>query len=215
MRKSKDNPDGKENACQSCGKRAGLHFTSIDGGKVVEQHYCSQCIPVDMADQMPAGSIDLAIDEGNETMVPFALRNKLIVIDVEVNDEGPFSFIVDTGANKTLLMPWVAQKLRLETIKRGRRSVPEERKHEEIPLSVSQNVCKGGEVLAERARLASLRIGDIVFRKLEVVTAAVFSDSDMVIFSDKIAGIIGSDVLSRYVVTINYPKSWIKLKKPE
>src|ERR1051325_8302015 len=41
------------------------------------------------------------------------VRNYLVVIQVRVNNEGPFDFLLDTGTNTTLLTPELANRIHL------------------------------------------------------------------------------------------------------
>ena len=49
------------------------------------------------------------------TLPARVLQGYLMVVNVTVNDQGPFDFLVDTGTNTTLIDPALAKQLALQT----------------------------------------------------------------------------------------------------
>jgi predicted aspartyl protease len=97
-----------------------------------------------------------------------------IMAPVWLNGRGPFLFIVDTGANRTVLSPETARQLGISA-RAG-------------PQAVVHGVT--GSELAPIARVAELRIGRIVRRDVDmpVVSSRVHAAADGMLGADNLAG---------------------------
>lgn len=97
-----------------------------------------------------------------------------ILAPVWLNGRGPFLFIVDTGANRTVLSPETARKLGIDARNGGR--------------AVVHGVT--GSELAPIARVAELRIGRIARRDVDmpVVSSRVHAQADGMLGADNLAG---------------------------
>lgn len=97
-----------------------------------------------------------------------------ILAPVWINGRGPFHFIVDTGANRTVLSPETARQLGLDT-RNGRSAVV--------------HGVTGSEA-APLAHVAELRIGRIVRRNVEmpVVSSRVHAEADGMLGADNLVG---------------------------
>jgi predicted aspartyl protease len=128
--------------------------------------------------------------------LPFTIAGTeapLILVPVMVNGEGPFDFVLDTGAAATCVSERTAERLGLE-----RRQAP----------SIQGG---GGAVAAGRTRLRSLAVGAWEQRDLPAATAGFFE-----MLGDKVGrrldGIVGYNFLRNYLVTIDYPASRLHLE---
>jgi hypothetical protein len=114
---------------------------------------------------------------------------------VVVNHGTRCTFILDTGASMTLIAPAAARRLRAAPVKVSGRTV-----------SLS------GRVKATEVELDALALGPVTVRGLRVIVAdlrvirrAVGVDID---------GVLGSDVLARFRVVIDYPNRRVSFAPP-
>jgi predicted aspartyl protease len=111
-----------------------------------------------------------------------------IVVPVMVNDRGPFSFVLDTGANRTVLTPKLAAALGLAVTADG---------------TTTMNGVTGSAVVptAEVARVAA---GDIVLTAQQLPVAdALARDID---------GVLGVDALVGKRVTVDFRSGRIEIR---
>jgi len=96
-----------------------------------------------------------------------------IMAPVMVNGQGPFRFIVDTGASRTVLSPRLVEKLGLTLA--------------DEPLTI-HGVTGAGSVPS--VQVAELRAGDIVLhdRRLPVIEPHVFADADGILGVEGMSG---------------------------
>ena len=99
----------------------------------------------------------------------------LIVVPVFVNGEGPFDFLLDTGANTTLIDAGLAARLGLQPIDR-----------------ISLVTAAGAQTLV-RARLRSLTLGGRTLAGVEVLSA---DTRDLRLVDARIRGVVGWNFLS-------------------
>lgn len=110
--------------------------------------------------------------EGSETVQPeplYADRTRAdhagrIQVDVEINGQGPFKFVVDTGANRSALAPGVAERLALPHVAGG--------------LVETHGIT--GAAMLPAVDVASLRAGDLVLPSaaLPVLPGDIFGGAD-------------------------------------
>jgi predicted aspartyl protease len=68
--------------------------------------------PQDLPPRIPPASIDETLEVTGEDLQARQLRSRLF-IDVRVNDKGPFRFVVDTGADRSVIGSGLATQLKL------------------------------------------------------------------------------------------------------
>lgn len=128
--------------------------------------------------------------------IPFRLANEkkpIILVEANVNDQGPFSFVIDTGATMPVLSPEAAHKLGLASDK--------------------QDVAHGagGQMQASLVSLKSLRVGETEVRDIK---AAIVDLTNLKQVVGDIDGIIGYTFLSKFRVIIDYPQRAISFESP-
>src|SRR5205085_1451483 len=118
----------------------------------------------------------------------------LILVPVEVNDQGPFDFILDTGAGTSLLSVELADKLNVKV------------------LGSKQGQSAGGAVSVSLAKVDSFAVGearlpdvDVGIVDLKHITATVGA---------RIDGDLGYNFLKSFRVSIDYEKSQLRLDDP-
>lgn len=155
------------------------------------------CVTLDYAERtMSLSGASKATDAASEpSPVRFRLAHPakpLILIDAFVNESGPFSFALDTGASATTISPDLASTLRLTTTP--------------IP-SITGG---GGAIAASATRLRSLRVGP---RSVSEVDVAVTGALDRIAgaIGQKLDGILGFNFLKHYRVVLDYPNESLLL----
>jgi predicted aspartyl protease len=126
--------------------------------------------------------------------LPFTLAHPskpLIMLDVAIAGQ-PFRFALDTGASTTVISPDVARRCELSS--------------HAMPAMTGG----GGRVAASAAVLPSLELGGIRISRVRVVVAE-FLDMLGHATGARIDGIVGTNVLRRFEVTIDYPGQSLRL----
>ena len=130
-------------------------------------------------------AVSAAFERGRDSArVPFDLFDDLILVRATVNDSAPLWFIFDTGASATVVNAKLAGTLRLKSRGRVRGT--------------------GGAGTAVATRLERVRVG---FEGVGVSGLTVYAlDLDFLSahFGRELGGVIGNDVIARFVVEIDY-----------
>ncbi len=115
----------------------------------------------------------------------------LLFTEVTINGQGPYRFLIDTGATQTVVSEKLAAKLGLK----------------KIATNVMHGVGGEGKVDSPVFRADSLKLGDVTIRNLPLGTL------NNPALDQILDGIIGTPTLSDFVITIDYPRSRIELHK--
>jgi predicted aspartyl protease len=118
------------------------------------------------------------------------VSQSLIVIPVYVNGNGPYRFLLDTGAGMTVLSNKVARRLNLQN---GR---------------TESMGSAGGYILITIYDLNELRVGEIRMAQPQIAAA----DFDLM-RSLEIDGILGADQLKAFRVSIDYSKKTVHFER--
>ncbi len=121
--------------------------------------------------------------------VRFRKSLNLIFADVMVNGQGPFNFAIDTGASQTVFSEALGNRLGLKP----------------VTTTIIHGVGGLGKVESKIYKADELQIGDVKIKNLPVGT---FDDPLITALAD---GIIGTAMLSDFVMTVNYPESRLEL----
>ena len=167
------------------------------GGNLGHSFFGRYRMTVDYA----AGTLELASEDEPEDARPsraeleFQLAHPskpLIMIPVRLG-ERPARFALDTGASITVIAPEVAARCGIET-------------------TPSSNLTGGGGVAVKAAAgvIPELSIGDVKLSKVRVAAAEFLGMLSRAI-GTPIDGILGSNVLRRFRLTIDYPKRRVRL----
>ena len=134
----------------------------------------------------------------SSTKVKFRLAGgvqPLILLPVDVNGEGPFDFILDTGAGTSLLSSELGQKLDIKI------------------LGSKEGQSAGGAVSVSLAKLSSLAVASA---KLDNVDVGVVDLSQIAkTVGAKIDGDLGYNFLKHFRITLDYRKSEIRFDDPK
>jgi predicted aspartyl protease len=119
----------------------------------------------------------------------------LILLPVSVNDQGPFQFILDTGAGTSLLSPELAQKIGATII------------------GAKQGQSAGGVVSVSLAKVHSLAVGEA--RRDEVDVGVVDLSDIASTIGAKIDGDLGYNFLNCFQITIDYHNCEMRFDAPK
>lgn len=147
-----------------------------------------------------AQSFGFVLPEGKEQIVlPFELRNQLIILKVSVNGSVPLNFILDSGSRNTfLLKPELKDSLKLQP--GGQMFV--------LGAGLRDTV------LADIIRQVTLQSGALTgsFQSILVLNREIPEISEML--GMEIHGILGADLFNRFAIHVNYRKRRLKLTDP-
>jgi len=117
---------------------------------------------------------------------PFTITpvEALILLPATVNGHGPFQFVLDTAAGRTVVAPELVEQCGIQLDR------------EVIGAGA------GGQLTTRRVNLESLSVGDATIRKLTAIVGQ-FLDPIAAAVGAQVHGILGNDVLSRFMVTID------------
>jgi predicted aspartyl protease len=119
----------------------------------------------------------------------------LILLPVEANGEGPFEFILDTGAGTSLVSSELAEKLGIKI------------------LGSREGQSAGGAISVSLAKLSSLAVASL---KLENVDVGIVDLSHIgKTVGAKIDGDLGYNFLKHFRITLDYRKSVIRFDDPK
>ncbi|GAC1543242.1 MAG: hypothetical protein NVS2B17_22740 [Candidatus Velthaea sp.] len=130
-----------------------------------------------------------------QTSVPFSLVNNHVYLDVTLEGKGPYHFAFDTGGSN-LMDPAVARELGLHVRDRG-------------PIVGVGN----GSEKAGVATVGTLGVGELELhgeRFTVARTRASFGAAE----GRRVDGLIGAQILARYVTTFDYERREVRLADP-
>jgi len=127
----------------------------------------------------------------SSTSLSFDAANDLIVINVMINGQGPFRFLLDTGASHHVMTPELAQRLGLK-----------------IESGAALDAGAQGTASAGLTQVAELRIGNFT---LEQQTFLITPFPAAYTFQ----GFIGAEVFKRFIIHLNFQRSLVTLTTPQ
>jgi predicted aspartyl protease len=120
-------------------------------------------------------------------------KRPLLMVKVQINDRGPFDFVLDTGASLSVITPATAEAAGV-------------RASGENPTAIGA----GGRIKAGLTKIESLTLGACTARNLQV--ALMDLDGVGKPLGIRLGGLIGYNFLRNYAVTIDYPARQLFLK---
>jgi predicted aspartyl protease len=139
------------------------------------------------------GTADVAVVTApdNPAPIPFRKALNLIFAQVSINGHGPYNFAIDTGATQTVVSEKLVDAMGLKP----------------ITSTVVYGIGGAGKVDTKLYGVNELAIGDVKIKTLPVGT---FNDP---LVSQLADGILGTAVLSDFILTVNYPASRLELAR--
>jgi len=137
---------------------------------------------------------------GGQTTIPFKFVDHQIVVEVYINGQGPFNFYFDSGGSN-LMDPTVAWNV-------GARSI----------VTLPQRGIGEHTLVAQYDKIDQLSIGGATLRDQYLAVAQIERPFPVLIqgmtFHPRAQGLIGREVLARFVTTIDYAGGKITLRVP-
>lgn len=124
--------------------------------------------------------------------VPFQFSHKEVLMKVRINDGEPMDFLFDTGANQTLI---------------DRRLAAENLLDRQTGMRMN---AAAGMIFGQATELQKLQVGDLAIPNVQAVIVDLSAHARQL--GKPIAGVLGTNVLNRFAVTIDYGKSQITLR---
>jgi predicted aspartyl protease len=132
-----------------------------------------------------------ALQAANSTTLPArTLQGYLMIVRVNVNDHGPFDFLVDTGTNTTLIDPALAKELAL-------------RAKDKLELS---SLAKAAAV--PRYFLQKFNVGPATISNLEALAVPL---TQLTALDHKIRGVLGMNFLLHFSFRLDFDHSLMEL----
>ena len=141
----------------------------------------------------PVPGTERALDEREIAFRWASAEHPHVVVPVLVNGKGPYDFMLDTGASRTVISLELAAEFGL------------------TPERISQLTAGGGNGIVSRVQLGSLSVGAAQQENL-AAAAADFLTQLNVELGSKLQGILGYDFLRHYRVTLDYPRAALNLE---
>ncbi len=147
-----------------------------------------------------AGAISASSQNSTVAVAPMRMRGWMPVIEVKLNGQGPFAFMIDTGAGMQAdIDPSVAAKIKLQANGRALNGDPSGENDREVATVTIDSIMLGGG----RDR------GAVEFRN---VTAVVRPQKITKDYPD-VDGILGFPLFSDYLLTLDYPAMQVRLAR--
>jgi hypothetical protein len=127
----------------------------------------------------------------NPAPIPFRKALNLIFAQVSINGHGPYNFAIDTGATQTVISEKLVDEMGLKP----------------ITSTVVYGIGGAGKVDTKLYAVNELAVGDVKIKTLPVGT---FNDP---LVSQLADGILGTAVLSDFILTVNYPGGRLELSR--
>lgn len=122
-------------------------------------------------------------ENGPAGPVPFLLAKGVPVVQVVLNGHGPYSFLVDTGTNLTIVEQPILDQLSVST-------------EAAVPIHSMT-----GEGATFGATLESVAVGRLSLHKLEV---GVVKRGQLAIYGEHVRGVLGEDFLKHFDLLLDY-----------
>jgi clan AA aspartic protease (TIGR02281 family) len=140
--------------------------------------------PPQLGTTLPLTAVKSGVVDG---AVPFATMSHTVLVHAMLNHREPATFLLDTGATRTLLTPDMARRLGISPAAEGPRNL--------------MAVLSGQRLPVPLVDLSSLAVGNVAVEDLQV---GVFAALPHAPFID---GLLGSDFLKRFTMTLDYARS--------
>jgi Aspartyl protease len=150
-----------------------------------------------------------AAQDSATTIAPMQMRGWMPVVEVKLNGQGPFAFMIDTGAGMQAdIDTSVAERLSLQPSGRAINGDPSGENDREVATVTIDSITIGGAV-AKGTRARRTGDGIIEFRN---VTAIVRPHKITKDYPD-VDGILGFALFSDYLLTLDYPAMQLRLAR--
>src|SRR5437879_4985700 len=139
------------------------------------------------------GTTDVGVVTAPENPAPIRFRKalNLIFTEITINGRGPYNFAIDTGATQTVISEKLVAEMGLQP----------------ITSTVVYGIGGAGKVDTKLYVVKEMAVGDVKIKNIPVGT---FNDP---LVSQLADGILGTAVLSDFIITVNYPANQLELSR--
>jgi hypothetical protein len=142
------------------------------------------------------------------TVTPMQMRGWMPVVEVKLNGQGPFAFMIDTGAGMQAdIDTAVAERLNLRPSGRAINGDPSGENDREVATVAIESIMIGGVAKGTRARRTGE--GVVEFRNVTAIVRPHKITKDY----PEVDGILGFALFSDYLLTLDYPAMQVKLSR--
>ena len=135
--------------------------------------------------------IALVVAPASPAPIPLTKTLNLLFAKVMIDGKGPYNFAIDSGATQVVLSERLATRLGLTP----------------VTTTLMHGVGGAGKVESKLYKVGEISIGDV---RVKNVPLGTFNDP---LISQLADGILGTAVLSDFIVTIDYPNNRMELTK--
>src|SRR5438067_10832374 len=142
-------------------------------------------------------------------LAPVQMRGWMPVVEVKLNGQGPFAFMIDTGAGMQADIDIsVAQRLNLQPSGRAINGDPSGENDREVATLTIDSITFGGGV-AKGTRARRTGEGVVEFRNVTAIVRPHKITKDY----PEVDGILGFALFSDYLLTLDYPAMQVRLAR--
>src|SRR2546423_14006110 len=150
----------------------------------------------------------VAVQTTTVTVAPMQMRGWMPVVEVKLNGQGPFAFMIDTGAGMQAdIDTSVAERLHLQPSGKVINGDPSGENDREVATVTIDSIMIGGVAKGTRARRTGEGVAE--FRN---VTSIVRPHKITKDYPD-VDGILGFALFSDYLLTLDYPAMQVRLER--
>lgn len=168
---------------------AGLGFSGLGLSAAATSALAESSIPVSVNQTPPPAGAPAPQDDSVLILDASLDEDDRLTVEVEINGQGPFNFVVDTGAGRSVLTPGVAQKLNLPA----------------GPDIIIHGISSA--ITSPTARIASMSAGEA---RLGAATLPVLPYER--VGAD---GLLGVDILDRRNVVMDFKKRQLLIRRSQ
>lgn len=137
---------------------------------------------------VPADRAPKTEKDDKSFLVDFKLVNNIVVVEGKVNDKGPQTFILDTGASETVITPATAK---------------------DVGLKTEPAMTQMGRL--EKGTVETIQAGDAVAKAIDVIVWDPPQAMALKMLGVDYNGFLGYSYLAQFLVTLDYRQKQIKL----
>lgn len=140
---------------------------------------------------------EIDFHQKNQAVVALKENFGFVYADVMLNDQGPYRFLIDTGADASLISYELVKKLKLEPLESRKRVF--ETSHKQATISTALYLIK------------ELKLGEATLRDVPFIASNTASDDFQLLQSLEIEGVIGTNFFHDVIMMLDLPKNRLVL----
>ena len=141
-------------------------------------------------------AISISAQPSNSATVPMQFRGQIPVVEVEINGQGPFLFMIDTGGGPAADFDTaLVAKLKLPTNGKVRAGDPSGQNAREF----------------ETVAVESIKLGNVEFRNVTALAREQRTGPN----TPQVSGILGFPLFADFLLTLDYPGKQVRLARGE